>query len=577
MKKITVKVIIFLLVNNVGFAKLDQKKNVSDTHELIVPKKNISINFKNTEISKALNILGMHSNKHIIISEKVNGLLTLNIQNAPWSEVFNAVIEMKNLVIIGSETLGILKIYTSSEVGKITNLGPSIKFVNETKLIKTLIEKKEIEIEKKEAKKQKQNSGDIAFKPILINKNISYIQILQKPNDLKLNLKYARQQGESGNHKQTISTLERLIMLYPENVEIKLYLLSVLVQTDSPTKALDLINNIRILPDLSSEDLETIAVAEDYLKEDNDPKLWNFYADLSLGGVFSNNVNNVSNTGKKITADVVEEFASARSDYTLSKSLGFTASRTVGEISSLILNFNSTASRQDEETTDDFNNLDLMVALDTSFENYGVSPYIMFSDTDNKTAAENHSLIWGFGNYFLINDKNTINYGFSYADSKSDNNSSYTTADATNSKGYTYSVGHDFILNKLISTSTDITYAISDAKDDTNDFENYDLGLRLNLGFSFAYISIGNYTSVNDYAIKDPSINSNTLRTDLINTTDIIVTKAMGDFFPKYDPNRNLFFSVAYENVISESNILNYDYKAESITLGLTKSVHLNK
>jgi len=69
------------------------------------------------------------------------------------------------------------------------------------------------------------------------NKNITYMQILQNPNDLDLNLKYAQQQGKIGNHKQTISTLERLNMLYPENIENKLYLLSVLVATDAPQKA----------------------------------------------------------------------------------------------------------------------------------------------------------------------------------------------------------------------------------------------------------------------------------------------------------------------------------------------------
>ncbi len=51
-------------------------------------------------------------------------------------------------------------------------------------------------------------------------KNITYMQILQKPNDLDLNLKYAQQQGKMGNYKQTISTLERLTMIYPENIEI---------------------------------------------------------------------------------------------------------------------------------------------------------------------------------------------------------------------------------------------------------------------------------------------------------------------------------------------------------------------
>ena len=60
---------------------------------------------------------------------------------------------------------------------------------------------------------------------------------LTETKDLDLNLKYAQQQGKMGNFKQTISTLERLTMLYPDNIEIKLYLLSVLVQIDSPDKA----------------------------------------------------------------------------------------------------------------------------------------------------------------------------------------------------------------------------------------------------------------------------------------------------------------------------------------------------
>ena len=82
-------------------------------------------------------------------------------------------------------------------------------------------------------------------------KNITYMQILQNPNDLDLNLKYAQQQGKMGNFKQTISTLERLNMLYPDNTEIKLYLLSVLVQVDSPEKASTIIEEMKLRRDLS--------------------------------------------------------------------------------------------------------------------------------------------------------------------------------------------------------------------------------------------------------------------------------------------------------------------------------------
>ena len=62
--------------------------------------------------------------------------------------------------------------------------------------------------------------GEEKIIPGTSDKNITYIQILQNPNDLDLNLKYARQQGKAGNFKQTIATLERLNMIYPDNIEI---------------------------------------------------------------------------------------------------------------------------------------------------------------------------------------------------------------------------------------------------------------------------------------------------------------------------------------------------------------------
>ena len=96
------------------------------------------------------------------------------------------------------------------------------------------------------------------------------MQILQKPNDLDLNLKYAQQQGKMGNFKQTISTLERLNMLYPDNVEIKLYLLSVLVQVDSPEKANTIIEEMKLRRDLEPEDLETLMEIEESLPTDID-------------------------------------------------------------------------------------------------------------------------------------------------------------------------------------------------------------------------------------------------------------------------------------------------------------------
>ena len=409
------------------------------------------------------------------------------------------------------------------------------------------------------------------------DKNITYMQILQKPNDLELNLKYARQQGKMGNYKQTIATLERLVILYPDNADLKFYLLSILIKADSPDKALGIIEEMKNLSDLSPEDLASISEIETELKDRGEPKLWSFFADIGLGGLFNQNVNSVSKTRTKHSSDAVDDFNSAMFDNVYSGSMGFTAIRSIGESSSMMANLSGTSSRQDVDTTDNFESLGFTLAYDTSIGKHLISPYAMVSKTSYETDATNRGLILGFGNYYTINDSHALNYSYSYADSKNNQNSSHLTADDTDTISRSVSIGYDFTLNEIISASAGLGYGDSNAKEDTNDYENYDLDLRVNFALPFAYISIGNLTSMVDYSLIDSSLNPNLLRSDLTNTSDIMITKAIGDFLPIIDPNKDFFITLSYEKVISESNILNYDYVGESFSIGFNKAVQFNK
>ena len=400
-------------------------------------------------------------------------------------------------------------------------------------------------------------NGEEILIPGSSEKNITYLQILQKPNDLDLNLKYAQQQGKIGNYKQTIATLERLNMIYPDNVEIKLYLLSVLVQADSPNKALTIIEDIKTSEDLTPEDVETINQIETTLKERGAPKLWNFYADISLGGVSNQNVNSVSKTRLQSSADEVIGFNSAKYDKTYSEGLGLTATRSLGENSSLMINASFTDSEQREETADDFESYGLTIALDTYLGNQSLSPYVMISKTDYQDDADSFSLMQGIGGSFSVGDQNSFSYGYSFSDSKNNKNSTDTTANETNAKGHGLSLGHDYVFNEIISSSTGLGYSTSEAKVGTNDFETYDLNFRLNFALPLGYISVGNGLSFNDYKNVDTSINSNRIRSDVTNTFDLMFTKAIGDFFPTIDPDKSLFISFSYEKIFSEANISN--------------------
>ena len=82
---------------------------------------------------------------------------------------------------------------------------------------------------------------------------ITYLQILKDPIDLRLNLQYAKEQEAKGKFKAVIATLERLNALYPNNIDLKLYLLSISIKTDSTEKTLNLISKIQSSDQISDE------------------------------------------------------------------------------------------------------------------------------------------------------------------------------------------------------------------------------------------------------------------------------------------------------------------------------------
>ena len=402
------------------------------------------------------------------------------------------------------------------------------------------------------------------------------MQILQKPNDLDLNLKYAQQQGKMGNYKQTISTLERLTMIYPENIEIKLYLLSVLVQVDSPEKATTIIEEMKLRTDLSPEDLETLKEIEEEIL-DREPSLWNISADIGFGLNFTDNINSVSKSRFKMESDAKAEFNSAKFDRTESGSLGITATRPIGEESSLLLNLAHTTSNQYKEADDDFQSYGFTLGFDTTLGNQSLSPYLIANKSDAQHDADSFSFMYGIGGFFSVGERNSFSYGYSYSDSKANRNSEDNTAHETNTISHSYSLGYDLIITQIISSSLSLGYTDNDSVVDAgNDAETYDIGLVLNFAFPWAYIAWSASTSFNDYKVADSTVDSTKLRSDHATTTDLMFTKAIGDIFPFIDPNRTLFINLSYEKTFSEANIMNYDYLADSFALSFSKGLKLN-
>ena len=94
--------------------------------------------------------------------------------------------------------------------------------------------------------------------------------------------------------------------------------------------------------------------------------------------------------------------------------------------------------------------------------------------------------------------------------------------------------------------------------------------------FPWSYIAGSNAIGFTDSKKADSSGHSGKLRSDYTNTFDLMLTKAICDIFTTIDPNRRFFINLSYEKVISEANLVNYDYIADSFSMSFSKSLRLN-
>ena len=138
--------------------------------------------------------------------------------------------------------------------------------------------------------------------------------------------------------------------------------------------------------------------------------MWNLTADVGFGATFSNNVNSVSKTGKKLESDAIANFTSAKHDRTLTGSIGFSASRPIGEESSLLINLSHTTSEQYAETDDDYQSYGLTLGFDTVVGEQSISPFLMVTKSDYQTDADSFSYMYGLGGFFTVGERNSFSY-----------------------------------------------------------------------------------------------------------------------------------------------------------------------
>ena len=409
---------------------------------------------------------------------------------------------------------------------------------------------------------------------------ISLQEVLRKPNDLKLNLQYTKEQEDLGNYKSVIATLERLTSLYPENIDLKMYYLSVSLRIDSVERTIQIIDEIKKSKQLTSainEEVDKILVELNNSQELDKDNKWKRYIDVSLTAKHNTNINNISNSNTFYVSDSLSNYASneVKKDDLEIPSIRIGAYKRLNNNSSLNFNVGLADTYQAKDNSEEKDLSSLFINYYNFNDNNAFSSAISYNKSNYRNQADIYSYNLNLNNKLRLNSDNFLLTGINSNFTKYDNNATFSTTRQKNNYSYGGSIGYEmnYLNNKLtFNYSANEVEALADQYGYDQEIFLYNLSRKMKFGTA----ALSKSFTHNEYAKADTFVLSNTIRNDELENTSISLRGELSQiyFFNKFKILSDTYYNLIMSKIESESNILNYDYVKEIYSIGLTKRVN---
>ena len=399
------------------------------------------------------------------------------------------------------------------------------------------------------------------LKPALAE--ITFQEILENPADLEINLKYATEQEALGRYKATLSTLERLNMLYPVNTDIKLYLISILLKMDSEAKLQLMIEVMLQDPNTTKETRDYIEGILDTIREQSKPKLkWFAYADINYMQTDNSNIDGVSKSGNLYAQDNISEFPGLKYDKTYSRGGSITVGKNLSSTSAISFNGGLSINTQNKGEENESDLASASVSYSKIMGKHFLLPYVFYSRPNERFTADLSTKGIGFNNTYNINQNNSISYSssFSTTDYNVTSSNDANEPEDANNDIYSASVGYNYTFSDVNLISSKISYTEKHALKNYNAYT----GPGFNIGFTrilpFGTFKLEKTFQTNTYEEKNTFIHSTINREDDIETSRIQLSGRITQLLPfmkKLDPENKIFFNLNHTKIDSESTLLN--------------------
>ena len=449
---------------------------------------------------------------------------------------------------------------------------------------------------------------------VQVKAEVTYLEILKNPTDLRLNLQYAKEQEALGEFKSVIATLERLTALYPTNIDLKLYLLSVAVKTDSTEKVLRLIDEIRQSDEITEDVKQRVAQVFDDInkKRIDDEKAiarqkarqvveeeekkrsrvaskksgWTFYQDIGWKVGLHSNIGNVSSSKTQHSAGSIVAMSGIEGDNTETINTLTGAIYQINDSSNISLSAGTSSSEQNRGTADENDTNTFSSTYSKFFKKNSFSASYSFTDTNTRRAADTYANNLSLNNTYSLNENHRFNGGLTLGTNKGNQNTANASRRAQNTWKQSYTAGYDLLLGEGAQHKLSLKYTYTD----THAIANHNALVDHTYFISYTENTPwGNFTysyseSDKDYDTRDSFVSSAITRRDDSATHTVSMNGSLGQIarsipsikLPDFITNQlnSLSYNMSWSETQNEGSLLQHNYDKETFNFGLTKRIY---
>ena len=419
----------------------------------------------------------------------------------------------------------------------------------------------------------------LIIKPSLAK--VTFQEILENPSDLEINLKYATEQEALGRYKATLSTLERLNMLYPVNTDIKLYLISILLKMDSEAKLQLMIETMLQDPNTTKETRDYIEGILDTIRTQTQPKpRWFAYLDVNYMQTDNSNIDGVSKSGNLYAQDNISEFPGLKYDKTYTRGGSITVGKNLSLTSAISFNGGLSVNTQNKGEENESDLSSGSISYSKVIGKHFILPYVFYSKSNERFTADLNTKGIGFNNTYNFNQNNSISYtsSFSTTDYNVTSSNDENEPEDANNDIYKASIGYNYSFLDVNLISSKISYTEKHALKNYNAYT----GPSFNIGYT-RVLPIGTFKlektfQTNNYEEKNTFVHSTINREDDIETSQIQLSGRITQLLPFMkilDPENKIFYNLKHTKIDSESSLLQNTSMRKNTSFSIVKRFSL--